>query len=68
MVNSGLTRKDIILGLRASSIPVELQSDIRDLLDEIEQQLYSPMGGDLQKENLFNRAEELNVKIQDHFS
>jgi hypothetical protein len=26
------------------------------------------MGGDLQKENLFNRAEELNVKIQDHFS
>ncbi len=68
LLNSGLTRTDILIGLNASSIPVELQSAIRALLDEIEQQLYSPMGGELQKENLFNRAEELAVKIQDHFS
>jgi len=68
LLNSGLTRTDILIGLNASSIPVELQSAIRALLDEIEQQLYSPMGGELQKENLFKSAEELAVKIQDHFS
>jgi hypothetical protein len=68
LLNSGLTRTDIILGLRASSIPADLQSSIEALLDEIEQQLYSPMGGELQKENLFKSAEELAVKIKDHFS